>query len=124
MRAADRAGAGDLRRSRGCLPGCLSSPAARQDNSPVDRPDGRSGWFSYTNAPGGRDHLAPEIRAQVEEHQQRRGRLLCEVLISVYEHDTVPSVGFPADALFDVETDAGQITDAVNRARDALETWR
>jgi hypothetical protein len=46
------------------------------------------------------------------------------VLVSVYEHDTVPSVGFPADALFDVETDAGQIADAVNRARDALETWR
>ena len=90
----------------------------------MDRSDGRSGWFSYTNAPGGRHHLAPEIRAQVEEHQQRRGRLLCEVLVSVYEHDTVPSVGFPANALFDVETDAGQITDAVNRAREALETWR
>jgi hypothetical protein len=64
------------------------------------------------------------MRAQVEEHRQRLGRLLCQVLVSMYEHDTVPSVGFPADALFDVETDAGEITDAVNRARDALETWR
>jgi hypothetical protein len=50
--------------------------------------------------------------------------LLCEVLVSVYEHDTVPGVGFPAGALFNVETDAREITDAVNRARDALETWR
>jgi hypothetical protein len=46
------------------------------------------------------------------------------VLVSVYEQDTVPSVGFPAGALFDVETDAGEISDAVNRAKDALETWR
>jgi hypothetical protein len=42
----------------------------------------------------------------------------------VYEHGTVPSVGFPADALFDAETDAGEITDAVNRAREAPQTWR
>jgi hypothetical protein len=102
----------------------LSDPAAGQDNYAMDRSDGRRGWFSYTNAPGGKDHLAPEIRAAVEERQERRGRLLCEVLVSVYEHDTVPGVGFPAGALFNVETDAGEITDAVNRARDALETWR
>jgi hypothetical protein len=102
----------------------LSHPAAGQDNCLVERSDGRRGWFSYTNAPGGKDHLAPEVRAQVEERQQRRGRLLCEVLVSVYEHDTAPSVGFPAGALLNMETDPGQIADAVNRARDALETWR
>lgn len=90
----------------------------------MERSDGRSGWFSYTNAPGGKDHLAPEVHAEVEERQARRGRLLCEILVSVYEHDTVPSVGFPVGALLNVETDAGEITDAVNRARDALETWR
>ena len=90
----------------------------------MDRSDGRSGWFSYTNAPGGKDHLAPEVRAAVEEHEERRGRLLCDVLVSVYEHGTAPSVGFPAGALFNVETDAGEITDAVNRARDTLQTWR
>jgi hypothetical protein len=102
----------------------LESSGGRQDNRTVERSDGRSGWFSYTNAPGGKDHLAPEVRAEVEERQARRGRLLCEVLVSVYEHDTAPSVGFPAGALFNVETDAEEITDAVCRARDALETWR
>jgi len=122
--ALDRAGGAVAGLEPRTLPGCLSSPAEWQDNCPVDRSDGRSGWFSYTNAPSGRDHLAPEIRAQVEEHQQRRGRLLCKVLVSVYEHDTVPSVAFPAGALFNVETDAGEVTDAVNRARDALQTWR
>ncbi len=90
----------------------------------MERSDGRRGWFSYTNAPGGKDHLAPEVRAAAEEHQERRGRLLCEVLVSVYEQDTAPSVGFPAGALFNVETDPAEITDAVNRARDALEAWR
>jgi hypothetical protein len=90
----------------------------------MERSDGRRGWFSYTNAPGGKDHLAPEIRAAVEQREERRGRLLCEVVVGVYEHDAVPSVGFPAGALFSVETDAGVITDAVNRARDALATWR
>lgn len=104
--------------------GCLSDPAAGQHNYAVDRSDGRRGWFSFTNAPGGEDHLAPEVRAAVVEQQERRGRLLCEVLVRVYEHDIVPSVGFPAGALLNMETDGGEITDAVNRARNALETWR
>jgi hypothetical protein len=64
----------------------------------MERSDGRRGWFSYTNAPGGKDHLAPEARAAVEDYEEARGRLLCEVLVSVYEHDALPSVGFPARA--------------------------
>lgn len=99
-------------------------PPGAGQNYVMEKSDGQRGWFSYTNAPGGKDHLAPEIRAAVEEREERRGRLLCEVLVSVYEHDTVPSVGFPASALFNVDTDAGEITAAVNRARDALGTWR
>lgn len=90
----------------------------------MERSDGRRGWFSYTNAPGGKDHLAPDIRAVVEQRLERHGRLLCEVSVSVYEHDAMPSVGFPVGALLDVETDAGTITDAVNRAREALAAWR
>jgi hypothetical protein len=90
----------------------------------MERSDGRVGWFSYTNRPGGMDHLAPEIRARVEQRQARRGPLLCEVVVSVYEHECVPSVAFPPDAAFDVETQDAQIASAVNRARDALEHWR
>jgi len=67
-----------------------------------------TGWISYTNGPGGKDHLPPEVRAEVErreaERRERRGRLLCEVHVSVYEHDTgdAPmSVSFPAGALLD-----------------------
>lgn len=89
----------------------------------MERSDGRIGWFSYTNGPGGKDHLAPEVRAKVEEYQARRGRMLCEVRVTVYEHDTAPSVGFPPGAAFGVETDADQIAAAVSRARDALEGW-
>jgi hypothetical protein len=89
----------------------------------MERSDGRVGWFSYTNGPGGKDHLAPEVRARLEAREARRGRLLCEVHVAVYEHGCVPSVAFPSDAAFDVETEAGQIACAVNRARDALIGW-
>jgi hypothetical protein len=90
----------------------------------MERSDGRVGWFSYTNRPGGMDHLAPDIRASVAQRQVRRGPLLCEVVISVYEHECTPSVAFPPGAAFDLETEGAQITAAVNRARDALGHWR
>jgi hypothetical protein len=99
------------------------SISGAHDNGAMERSDGGSGWFSYTNGPHGKDHLAPELRARVEELQARRGRLQCHVLVAVYESDTVPSVGFPPGALFDVETHAEQIADAVNRAKQALQRW-
>lgn len=90
----------------------------------MDKSDGRVGWFSYTNDPGGKDHLAPEVRAKVAELEAQRGRLLCEVTVMVYEHRAVPSVSFPRGAVLDVESDAGQIADAVSQAKNALEGWR
>jgi hypothetical protein len=90
----------------------------------MERSDGKVGWFSHTTAPGGKDHLAPEVRAGVEEREARRGRLLCEVVVSVYEHGCTPGVAFPPDASLDVETEDAQIACAVNRARDALGSWR
>lgn len=94
------------------------------DNDAMERSDGRVGWFSYTSGPHGKDHLAPEARAKVEEFEARRGRLLCQVTVMVYENDAAPGVGFPAGAAFDVETDPNQIAAAVDRARSALEAWR
>lgn len=90
----------------------------------MERSDGRSGWFSFTNGPHGMDHLAPEVRARIEESRARRGRLLCQVVVTVYENEAAPSVGFPADAAFDVDTDPDQIAAAVDRAKSALEHWR
>ena len=89
----------------------------------MERSDGRAGWFSHTNGPGGKDHLAPEVRARVDQREARRGRLLCEVVVTVYEHDAVPGVAFPPGAAFSPETDADQVAGAVSRARDALEGW-
>jgi len=90
-----------------------------------------SGWISYTNGPGGKDHLTPEVRAEVErreaERSQRRGRLLCEVHVSVYEHATEDAgmyVSFPDDALLSLESDSGQVAAAVARARERLGRWR
>jgi hypothetical protein len=28
-----------------------------------------SGWISYTNGPGGKDHLPPEVRTEVERRE-------------------------------------------------------
>jgi hypothetical protein len=91
---------------------------------------GVTGWISCTNGPGGKDHLPSEVRAEVErreaERQERRGRLLCEVHVSVYEHDTEDTemyVSFPADALLDPESDRAAIAVAVARAREQLGRW-
>jgi hypothetical protein len=102
----------------------LNGPSGPNDNQVMERSDGRVGWFSYRNAPGGKDHLAPEVRARVEERHARRGPLLCEVVVSVYEHGCTPSVAFPPDAAFDVKTDSALVAGAVHRARDALASWR
>ena len=86
-----------------------------------------SGWISYTNGPGGKDHLMPEVRAEVERREAERGQLLCEVHVSVYEHDTEDTeiyVSFPGDALLSLESDRGQVAAAVARARKQLGRWR
>jgi hypothetical protein len=89
---------------------------------------GQHGWVGYTSGPGGKDHLPPEVRAEVERQEalliERRGRLLCEVVVRVYEHDTASGVGFPPGSALDVESDPHEVTSAVARARDALTDWR
>lgn len=90
------------------------------------------GWVSYTSGPGGKDHLPPEVRAEVECREsirrERRGRLLCEVQVLVYEHDveegTEMMVAFPDSAVLGVDSDRGEIATAITRAREALASWR
>ncbi len=87
-----------------------------------------SGWVGYSSGPHGKDHLPPDVRAEVERREaaraERRGRLLCEVLVRVYEHAAIPSVSFPAESALDVDSDSSAIAAAVNRARAALGSWR
>jgi hypothetical protein len=90
------------------------------------------GWISYGGGPSGKDHLPPDVRAEVERQEavrkQRRGRLLCEVHVRVYEHDvgddTEMYVSFPDDAALGPDADSGEITAAVSRARELLGRWR
>jgi hypothetical protein len=88
----------------------------------------RGGWVGYGTGPHGKDHLPPDVRAEVERRDaaraERRGRLLCDVLVRVYEHEAVPSVGFPAESALDVESESHKIAAAVARARAALADWR
>ena len=90
-------------------------------------PGKRGGWIGYAPGPRGQDHLIPDVRAQVgqleAERAERRGRLLCEVLVAVYERDAVPGVQFPRGSALDGEDSAG-IAAAVAQARDALGLWR
>jgi hypothetical protein len=83
---------------------------------------------SYTSGPGGKDHLPPDVRTEVERQealrQERQGRLLCEVYVQIYEHDAVPQVGFPAGSALDAESDPSDIASAVAKARNALAHWR
>lgn len=87
-----------------------------------------NGWIGYGSGPGGKDHLPPEVRAEVERQEtargKRRGRLLCEVSVQVYEHEAMPQVSFPAGSALDVESDASDISAAVAKARVALAQWR
>jgi hypothetical protein len=86
------------------------------------------GWIGYSSGPDGKDHLPPDVRAEVERREaarkERRGRLLCEVYVQVYEHDALPQVGFPAGSALDVESDPSDIASAVAQARNALSRWR
>jgi hypothetical protein len=78
------------------------------------------GWVSYTDGPGGVDHLAPDVRAKVERleaaRKERLGRLLCEVHVRVYEHDDEAAdmyVSFPDDAALGPDSDRGEVAAAV-----------
>lgn len=90
-----------------------------------------TGWIGYSSGPGGKDHLPPEVRAEVDRREklrkERRGRLLCEVHVQVYEHDTddtAMGVVFPPGAALDPESGPAEIAAAVARAREQLGRWR
>jgi hypothetical protein len=89
-------------------------------------------WIGYSTGPGGKDHLEPDVRAFVEQRErelaERRGRLLCEVQVRVYERD-VPDdsnmgVSFPPGAVLGPDSDENAIAAAVQRAQHALARWR
>jgi len=86
------------------------------------------GWIGYGTGPCGKDHLPLDVRAEIERREaalkERRGRLLCEVHVQVYERDAVPGVAFPAGSALDAESDSSDVASAVARARDALAEWR
>jgi hypothetical protein len=102
------------------------------ENEDMDTTGGLSGWVSYTDKPGGRDHLPADVRAEVEAREairkERRGELLCVVEVRVYEHDidegTEMQVSFPPGAFLSPDSDPSEIAAAVARAREALVSWR
>jgi hypothetical protein len=85
-------------------------------------------WISYRSGSGGKDHLAPDVRARIEEdeavHAKAQGLLLCEVRVLVYEREAIPQVSFTEDAALGVESDASELAAAVARARNSLADWR
>jgi hypothetical protein len=88
-------------------------------------------WVGYSSGPGGKDHLPPEVRAEVDRRdrlrKERRGRLLCEVHVQVYEHDAgdaAMGVVFPSGAALGPESDPAEVAAAVARAREQLGRWR
>jgi hypothetical protein len=70
-----------------------------------------------------RDDLTPD---QLALAKQRRGRLLVDVYVHVYEHGVVAEVGIPddSDSPLDPNRDRAEIEAAVARARDALASWQ
>ena len=86
------------------------------------------GWVSWTGGPGGKSHLPPDVRAKIESREAlrkvRRGRLVAEVRVRVYENDVEAQVSFPHDAVLSVESDPPEIAAVVARARDKLSMWR
>jgi hypothetical protein len=84
------------------------------------------GWVSYS--PGDNAHVSDEVRAQAEQRmrkrRERQGDLLAVVAVRVYEHDQVPQVTFPPDAILGVGTDQSLIGDVVRRAQEELTRWR
>lgn len=98
----------------------------------MERTGAWTGWIGYGSGPGGKDHLPPEVRAEVDRRErlrkERRGRLLCEVHVQVYEHDVDDAaamyVVFPSGAALGPESDPAEVAAAVARAREQLARWR
>lgn len=71
------------------------------------------GWISWTSGPGGKSHLSPDVRAEIESREalrkKRRGRLLAGVCVRVYENDAEAQVSLPHDAPLTVESDPSEI---------------
>lgn len=86
------------------------------------------GWVGWASGPGGKSHLSPGVRAEVESgealREKRRGRLVAEVCVRVYENDAEAQVSLPPEAVLSVESDPSEIAAAVARARDQLSMWR
>jgi hypothetical protein len=83
------------------------------------------GW---TSGLGGKSHLPPDARAEIESREalrkKRRGRLLTEVSVRVCQNDAEPPVSLPHDAVLSVESDPSEIAAVVAPARDQLSMWR
>jgi len=60
----------------------------------------------------------------MRERRERQGELLAVVTVRIYEHDQVPQVTFPPDAILGVETDPSPISAVVQRAQEELTRWR
>jgi hypothetical protein len=84
------------------------------------------GWVP--SGPAGRADLPDDERnrleASIKKREEARGRLLAVVEVRVYEHDEVPYITFPPDALLAVESDPSAISELVLRARAQLANWR
>jgi hypothetical protein len=80
--------------------------------------------YSPLSGPDPSDDQRRRVEERMREHRERQGALLAVVEIRVYEHDEVPQVSFPDDALLGVDADSATISDVVARARDRLASWR
>lgn len=98
----------------------------------MESADAWTAWVGYSGGPGGKDHLRPDVRAEVDRRERLReecrGRLLCEVHVRVYEHDVDDGAEmylvFPDWAVLDPESDPAEVAAAVARAREQLGRWR
>jgi hypothetical protein len=80
------------------------------------------GWVS--SSPGDNSHQSDQVRQLIRNRRERRGKLLAVVAVRVYEHQAVPQVTFPPDAVLGVETEQSVISEVVRRAREELTQWR
>jgi hypothetical protein len=69
-----------------------------------------------------------DARAEIESREalrkKRRGRLLTEVSVRVYQNDAEAPVSLPHDAVLSVESDPSEIAAVVAPTRDQLSIWR
>ena len=85
-------------------------------------------WYSY--GPGGPINALPEDIGQEllrrrAERADRRGRLQAIVQVYVYENgQSQAQVSFSPECALSPDSDAEEIAQAVQTARDALTSWR